>query len=58
MAKNEEKKEFVNPLLEGVNYIQFLEAVGKDTVKEYCKGHLTDEQIDCLENDLKHFKQK
>ena len=52
------KEEFVNPFSEGVNYVTFLEAVGKKTVEEYCKGKLTEEQLKWLLNDLKHFKQK
>ena len=49
------KSDFINPFNEGVNYITFLEAVGKKTVEEYCKGKLTDEQLEWLVNDLKHF---
>lgn len=61
MAKTENKievenKEFVNPFEAGVNYEMFLKAVGKQTVKEYCKDKLTTEQIEFLENDLTHYK--
>jgi len=52
------KEEFVNPFTEGVNYAEFMQAVGKKTVEEYCKGKLTEEQLKWLLNDLKHFKQK
>lgn len=48
--------DFLNPFNKGVNYDMFLEAKGKESVKDYCKGHLTDEQIEWLENDLKHYK--
>lgn len=61
MAKNENKdkaKDFVNPFETGVNYKMFLDAVGESKVEDYCKGHLTDEQIDFLIEDLKHYKQK
>lgn len=55
MAK--EVKEFVNPFEVGVNYKVFLDAVGSVKVEDYCKGKLTDEQIEFLVNDLKHYKQ-
>jgi translation elongation factor EF-1beta len=60
MAKKTEDtlKVFVNPFEKGVNYQMFLEAVGNSKVEDYCKGHLTEEQIDFLINDLKHYKQK
>jgi hypothetical protein len=56
MAK--EKTEFINPFSEGVNYKDFLDAVGKSTVEDYCKGNLEPEQIEWLVNDLKNFKTK
>lgn len=49
---------FVNPYGEGCNYAHFMAAVGKKTVAEYCKGHLTKEQLEWLEKDLKHYKPK
>ena len=52
------KEEFVNPFAEGVNYVEFLQAVGKKTVEDYCKGKLEQSQIVWLVEDLKHFKQK
>jgi len=52
------KEEFVNPFAEGVNYTEFLQAVGKKTVEDYCKGKLEQDRIDWLVEDLKHFKQK
>lgn len=58
MAKKETKEgEFVNPFAPGVSYKQFVEALGEKKVKEYCEGKLTAEQIEWLENDLKHYKQ-
>lgn len=47
---------FCNPFEVGVNYDMFLKALGTKTVKIYCKGKLTDEQIEWLINDLKHYK--
>lgn len=49
---------FVNPFDKGVNYSIFLEAVGKKTVSEYCKGKLTKEQIEWLEKDIKLINKK
>lgn len=59
MAKQETKtevKNFVNPF--DVNYKVFMDAVGKLDVTEYCKGHLTEEQIELLVEDLKFYKHK
>jgi hypothetical protein len=59
MAKQETKtevKNFVNPF--EVNYKVFMDAVGKSDVSEYCKGHLTEEQIELLIEDLKFYKHK
>jgi hypothetical protein len=48
---------FVNPFEAGVNYKDFLAAIPKDvTVEDYCKEHLTAEQITWLVQDIKHFK--
>lgn len=47
---------FVNPFKEGVNYADFLKALGAKTIKTYCKGKLTDEQIEWLIEDLKNYK--
>jgi len=63
MEENEKQTEptkgkFLNPFTEGVNYVQFLDAVGKKTVEEYCKGNLEPEKIEWLVNDLTHFKTK
>ena len=52
------KVDFVNPFEDGVSYVEFLEAVGKKTVEEYCKGKLEKDQLEWLIEDLKHFKQK
>ncbi len=50
------KKEKVNPFDKGVSYAEFLEALGKTSVKDYLKNICTEEQINWLENDLKHLK--
>lgn len=55
--KTESVSEFVNPFAPGVSYKEFVEAMGEKNVKEYCEGKLTTEQIEWLENDLKHYKQ-
>jgi hypothetical protein len=51
-----ESKPFLNPFKEGVNYKQFLDAVGSKSVAEYCKGQLTNSQIEWLKNDIKLIK--
>lgn len=48
---------FVNPFHFGINYDMFLDALKGKTVKEYCKSNLTDEKIEWLENDLKHYEE-
>jgi len=59
MAKEvKENEAFVNPFDKGVTYKAFLEAVGESSVSEYCKGKLSESQIEWLENDLKHIKTK
>jgi hypothetical protein len=47
---------FLNPFKSGVTYVQFLKAVGKKTISEYCENKLTKEQIEWLENDIKSIK--
>ena len=49
---------FVNPFTPGVNYADFLEAVGKKTVEDYCKGKLEPGQLEWLIEDLTHYKTK
>lgn len=52
------KKGFLNPFSKGVTYEAFLDAVkvAKKGVDAYCKGKITDEQIEWLERDLEHIK--
>jgi len=55
MAK-ETKVAFANPFTPGINYKMFLDAIPENvSVKDYCKGNLSDEQIEWLENDLSHY---
>lgn len=49
MATEKEDK-FVNPF--EVSYAEFEKALGKKSVKDYAKGHLTDVQIEQIEKDL------
>ena len=53
-----EKVEFLNPYDVGVTYVQFQEALGKKSVAEYCKGKLTEEQIEFLEKELELLNKK
>lgn len=55
-TKKVTKDEFVNPFKEGVSYNEFCKAMGTITVRDYCKGKLTDEQIDFLETELNLLK--
>lgn len=50
------KKEFVNPFNVGVTYGEFLKAMGSDKIEDYCKGKLTDGQIDFLKTELELIK--
>jgi hypothetical protein len=48
---------FVNPFEAGVNYKDFLAAIPKEkSIEDYCKEHLTTEQITWLVEDIKHFQ--
>ncbi len=53
--KNNEVVNFVNPLKEGVNYEDFKAALGTKSVKEYCEGNLSKEEIDFVEKDYQLF---
>ena len=52
------KKEKVNPFDKGVSYAEFLEALGKTSVKDYLKNICTEEQIDWLEKELSIINKK
>lgn len=56
MAEEQKEPKFVNPFSEGVTYEKFLKAVGSKSVAEYCKGKITPEELEWLENDLKNLK--
>ena len=49
---------FLNPFEIGVTYEQFQEALDKKSVAEYCKGKLTEEQIEFLEKELELLNKK
>lgn len=50
------KGEFLNPFKKGVSYELFLEALGTKTVAEYCKGKLTENEINWITNEIKIYK--
>ena len=52
------KEAFLNPFDEGVSYIDFKKALGKNSLAQYCKGKLTNDQINWLENELSLLKEK
>jgi len=58
MAAEEKEVKFLNPFDAGVTYAEFQKALGKKTVAEYCKSHLTKDQIDWLENELSILNNK
>ena len=43
----------VNPFDEGVSYVQFLEALGKENIDKYLKDICTKEQIEFVKKELK-----
>ncbi len=53
--KQNETTSFVNPLKEGVNYEDFKSALGTKSVKEYCEGNLSKEEIEFVEKDYQLF---
>ena len=56
MEKEEKEIKFLNPFDAGVTYADFKKALGKKSVAEYCKGKLTQDQIDWLEIELSILK--
>lgn len=63
MAKQENKpkqenKEFVNPFTIGITYADFIEALGTESIKDYCKDNLSGEQIEWLEIEINNYKNK
>lgn len=58
MEKEEKEMKFLNPFDTGVTYTEFQKALGKKSVAEYCKGKLSQDQIDWLEKELSIIKEK
>ena len=56
MSEEVKEVKFLNPFDAGVTYADFKKALGKKSVAEYCKGKLTQDQIDWLENELSILK--
>lgn len=54
------KEGFLNPFGEKTSYKEFLEQVekSKKSIAEYCKGKITADQIDWLENELSIINKK
>ena len=50
VQKTESK--FLNPFEKGVSYEDFKKALGKKSVSEYCKGKLSNSEIEFLEREL------
>lgn len=53
------KAGFLNPFGEETNYVEFLAEVkkSKGSIADYCKKHLTADQIEWLEKDIELFNQ-
>lgn len=51
------KAGFLNPFGEKTSYTEFIEEVkkSKGSIAEYCKRHLTKEEIECLEIEIEHY---
>ena len=58
MANSKNKEEFINPFDKGVTYDVFVKTMGRKAVKTYCDGHLSDEQIEWIETEIKNYKNK
>lgn len=57
--KKTESKQVVNPFDKGVSYADFLKALPEGVEpSEYLKGLCSDEQIEWLKIELKHYKEK
>lgn len=56
MANSKDKDQFVNPFKEGVTYAIFVSAIGRKSVRNYCKGHLSESEIDWIEEEVKNYK--
>lgn len=62
MAKKETVNEvnigFVDPFETGVTYENFIQALGEKSVKDYLSATHTEEQINWIEEEINHFKNK
>ena len=58
MEKEEKEIKFLNPFDKGVTYVEFQKALGKKSIAEYCKGKLSQDQIDWLEKELSIINKK
>lgn len=58
MEKEEKEIKFLNPFDTGITYDEFQKALGKKSVAEYCKGKLSQDQIDWLEKELSIINKK
>jgi len=54
----DKEEKFLNPFDFGVTYAEFQKALGKKSVAEYCKGKLTEEQVEWLEKELSIINKK
>jgi hypothetical protein len=43
---------FINPFTEGVTYAEFIEALGKKSIEDYCKGKLSNDEIEYLKKEI------
>lgn len=50
--KTENKTVFVNPFADGITYEQFIKAKGNKSIEDYCKGKLTENQIETLKREF------
>lgn len=50
------KVDFLNPFEEGVTYADFTTALNGAKVADYCKGKLTQEEIEFIEKELSILK--
>ena len=50
------KKEYVDPFATGVNYDMVIKSIpASTTIENHFKGKLSNEKIEWLKNDLKHY---
>lgn len=54
----EVSSKFLNPFDKGVSYVDFIKAMGTQKIDDYCKGKLTEEQIEFLKTEIKLLTKK